>query len=167
MKKVHIKRAVIVLLFMMPLYMASQEKLKGNKIVVTENREISPFEKIIIKDKIDVEIIQGNETFVKVETDENIQFAVLTEVKGNTLTISLSHKITRRKLLKVYISVNDLINEISTSDRADITSNGILNFDRLTINAAGDSEITMNVKCSHFTLNNLESANLNLSVNTD
>ena len=45
--------------------------------------------------------------------------------------------------------------------------NGILNFDRLTINAAGDSEITMNVKCSHFTLNNLESANLNLSVNTD
>mgnify|MGYP000854442215 FL=1 len=49
MKKVHIKRAVIVLLFMMPLYMASQEKLKGNKIVVTENREISPFEKIIIK----------------------------------------------------------------------------------------------------------------------
>jgi hypothetical protein len=167
MKKVHIKRAVIVLLFMMPLYMASQEKLKGNKIVVTENREISPFEKIVIKDKIDVEIIQGNETFVKVETDENIQFAVLTEVKGNTLTISLSHKITRRKLLKVYISVNDLINEISTSDRADITSNGILNFDRLTINAAGDSEITMNVKCSQFTLNNLESANLNLSVNTD
>jgi len=167
MKKSHTKTTVLVILFMIPLFMSAQDKLKGNKIVITENREISPFEKIVIKDKIEVEIIQGNETFVKVETDENIQFAVLTEVKGNTLTISLSNKIIKRKLLKVYIGINNRINEISTSDKVDITSNGILNLDHLILNAGGDSKITMNIKCSHFTLNNLESANLNLSVNTD
>jgi len=151
----------------MPLFMSAQDKLKGNKIVIVENRELSNFDKIEIKDKIEVEIIQGAEVSVKVETDENLQFAVLTEVKENVLTISLSNKIIRRKSLKVYITIDALIDEISTSDKAEVSSNGTLTLDLFTLNAGGDSKIKMDVKCSHFTLNNNESANLNLNINTE
>ena len=148
-------RITFLLLFVIiPLHLSGQEKLKGNKIVVTEDRNISDFNKIDIKDKIEVIINQGNNKSVLVETDENIQFAVLTEVKDNTLYIQLSKKIIKKKTLKVYVSVDDFINEISTNGYANVRSDGTLNLDQITINASGDSKISMDIKCSNFTLLN-------------
>jgi len=159
--------AILFLLIIMPINISAQDKLKGNKIVVTEDRNISDFNRIEINDNIDVIIKHSSDNSVSVETDENLQFAVFTEVKGEVLTIKLSKKIIKKKVLKVYISIDDFIDEINTYDRAEIRSDGALKFDQIIINAEGDSRINMDINCARFSLKNNESANVNLTVNTD
>jgi hypothetical protein len=159
--------AILLLFIILPLNISGQEKLKGNKIVVTEDRNISDFNKIEINDNIDVIITQRSDKSVSVETDENLQFAVLTEVKGEVLTIKLSKKIIKKKVLKVYISIDDFIDEINTYNRADVRSDGTLNLDQIVINAEDDSKVVMDIKCALFSLKNNESANVNLTVKAD
>ena len=159
---------VILLLFIIiPLNICAQEKLKGNRIVVTEGRNISDFNKIEISDNIDVIITHASDKSVSVETDENLQFAVFTEVKDEVLTIKLSKKIIKKKVLKIYISIDDFIDEINIYDRAEVRSDGTLNLDQIVINAEGDSKVVMDIKSAVFSLNNNESANVNLTVNAD
>jgi hypothetical protein len=156
---------MICLLSLNAIY--SQNKLRGNKIVVSEDRGISEFSAIEVKDKIEVVLVQGGNQSVTVETDENLQFAVETDVVGGTLVIKLSKRIIKKKALTVFITIDENIKEITAKDRADVKGDGPFHFETLTINAEGDSKITMDIKSEEFTLNNNESANVNLTVNTN
>lgn len=147
--------------------LVAQKKLKGNKIVITEDRGISNFNAVEVKGKIEVILTQGNDQSVTVETDENLQFAIVTEVRNNTLIVNLSKKISKKKALNVYITIDEFVNRITTKDKAKITSDGLFNFNDLTIDAEGNSKITMDIKSEQFTLNNNESANVNFTINTE
>ncbi len=147
--------------------LVAQKKLKGNKIVITEDRGISNFNAVEVKGKIEVILTQGNDQSVTVETDENLQFAIVTEVRDNTLIINLSKKISKKKALNIYITIDEFVNRITTKDKAKITSDGLFNFNDLTIDAEGNSKITMDIKSEQFTLNNNESANVNFTINTE
>ena len=156
---------MICLLSLNAIY--SQNKLRGNKIVVSEDRGISEFSAIEVKDKIEVVLVQGGNQSVTVETDENLQLAVVTDVVSGTLVIKLSKRIIKKKALTVFITIDENIKEITAKDRADVKGDGPFHFETLTINAEGDSKITMDIKSEEFTLNNNESANVNLTVNTN
>jgi len=164
-----IKSNVALLLILLLLSLNSvlgQEKLKGNKIVISDTRDISDFSSIEVNGKIDVILNRGNTQSVKVETDENLQFAIITEINDNNLSIYVLKRIIKKKVLKVYITIDESITEITTKGKANITADGLFNFNNLTINAEGDSKISMDVKTEQFILNN-ENANVSFSLNTD
>ncbi|MCB0486582.1 MAG: DUF2807 domain-containing protein, partial [Flavobacteriaceae bacterium] len=153
-----------IVAFLLVLTVSAQEKLKGNRIVATENRGNFDFEKIEIGDGVDVLISQGDETTVSVEADENLMNAIITEATNNTLFIKLSEEIRSKKELKVLVTANSLLSQITIKDKSDITSNSTLFLDSFTLNAEGDSKVSLNLDVIHFYLNNNESANVNLSV---
>jgi len=156
---------ILTVLSLNTLY--SQEKLKGNKIVISDTRDISGFNSIEIRGKIDVILIRGNNQSVKVETDENLQFAIITEVNDEKLNISILKRIIKKKVLKIYITIDESISEITTKDKVNISADDNFNFNNLTINAQGDSKISLDVKTTQFILNNNESANVNLTINAE
>ena len=158
---------ILIVLVTIPLNLSAQDKLKGNKIVTTENRYIDNFNKIEVNDKLDVILTQGMEQSVTVEADENLHVAILTEVRDSTLIISLTKRIVRKKALKVYVVIDNYIDEIISNDKADIKSTSTLKFNQLTITAEDDSKLTLDVHASKFILNNNESANVKLTVNAD
>jgi len=158
---------VLVTMVLMPFNVSAQDKLKGNKIVTTENRYIDAFSKIETHDKIEVIITQGMEQSVTVEADENLHVAVYTEVRDSTLIIDLTKRITRKKELRVLVTIDQYIDEIITKDKSEITSSGTLKFDHLTINAEDGSKLTLDFQASKLVLNNTESANAKLTVNAD
>ncbi|RPD94614.1 DUF2807 domain-containing protein [Aureibaculum marinum] len=159
--------AILVIMVLSPINLLAQDKLKGNKIVTTENRYVDEFSKIETNDKIEVVITQGMEQSVTVETDENLHIAVFTEVRDSTLIIDLTKRIVRKKELRVLITIDQFINEITTKDKSEIISSGTLKFDHLTINAEDDSKMTLDFQASKLVLNNNESANIKLTVNAD
>lgn len=167
MKAIHMKKVLFLFFIFTSINLIGQEKLKGDKIVVTEDRNISEFTKIEIRDDIDVILKQGTDQSVTVETDENLQSAVLTDVSNNTLIIDLSNKIIRKKTLLVYVTVNQNIDEIITKDKAKLITSGSLTFNAITINAEGDSKIIMDLKTTDFNLNNNESGSLTFNVNSE
>ncbi|MDY7394800.1 DUF2807 domain-containing protein [Aureibaculum sp. 2210JD6-5] len=158
---------VIVTMVFMSFSLSAQDKLKGNKIVTSENRYIEGFSKIETHDKIEVIVTQGMEQSVTVEADENLHVAVFTEVRDSTLIIDLTKRITRKKELRVLVTIDQYINEIITKDKSEITSSGTLKFDHLTINAEDDSKLTLDFQASKLVLNNNESANAKLTVSAD
>jgi hypothetical protein len=166
--KINTKSALFLFLLLTSVTtLVAQKKLKGNKIVITENRDIFEFTKIELRDNIDVILTQGNDQSVVVETDENLQFAVITEIKNGTLEVYLFKKIIKKKALNIYISIDESIDEITTKGKVDVSGEGVFNFNSLTINTEGNSKIVMDIKSEKFMLNNNESANVNLTVNTE
>ncbi|HBK70260.1 MAG TPA: hypothetical protein DDZ39_01155 [Flavobacteriaceae bacterium] len=157
----------LITLVSIPLNLSAQDKLKGNKIVTTEDRYIDNFNKIEVNDKIDIILTQGMEQSVTIEADENLHVAILTEVRDSTLIISLTKRIVRKKALKIYVVIDNYIDEITSNDKSDISSSGTLKFNQLTINAKDDSKLTLDIHASKFVLNNNESANVKLTVNAD
>lgn len=156
---------VLLLFTLLPLALAAQDKLKGNRNVVTEDRFVTGFSKIAIYDKIDIEIMQGMNQSVKVEADDNLHNAVYTELKDSVLEVRLTKRITRKKELKIHITIDNFIDEISTYDKSDTESVGTLKFDKLVLNAMGDSKLKLDINSNNLIFNNPESANANLTVN--
>ena len=142
----------------------SQEKLKGNKDVTTEDRTISDFNKLEVIDDIDVFLTYNELQAVSVETDANLQEAVITEVNNGTLVIKLSDKIVRKKELAVHIKVNKKIKEINSYNGAKIMSKNSLSIDSLSLNTFDNSKLDLKLNSDIVKINSKKSSDLKLEI---
>ena len=142
----------------------SQEKLKGNKEVTTEDRTISDFNKLEVIDNVAVFLTYNEMQSVSVETDSNLQQAVITEVNDGTLVIKLSDKIVRKKELMVHIKVNRKLKEINSYKSAKIMSKNSLAIDSLTINSFDNSDIDLKLNSKIVQINSKKSSDLKLGI---
>ena len=100
--------AVIAALFS-NLVFANSEKVKGNGNVTLQSKTVNSFNKIATGGSIDIAISQGNQEGVTIETDENLQQYIITEVKDNTLSIHVKDNISLTSTkLKVKIDCKKL-----------------------------------------------------------
>jgi hypothetical protein len=142
----------------------SQEKLKGNKVVITEDRNISDFTKIEVIDDIEVLLVYNEKQSVSVEADSNLQPVILTSVKNDVLTIRTDQVIGRSKGLTVHLKVNKNITEISTYNEAYVGSNNSIVLDSLTINAFDSSEINLKLNTKSILVNGKGTSKLNFEI---
>lgn len=142
----------------------SQSKLKGNKIVTTQTREVSNFQIIEISADVDVYLFQGNYNAVNVETDENLQNSVRVQVDNNTLRISLSDKISRSKSMKISVTVTDSLHTITAYKNSNIYADSRLILRKLTINANENSDFKVKVDADDLFINGVKNTDLNLDV---
>ena len=120
---------------------------KGNGNVVTTERQVSGFSKIVISCSADVILKQGNSVQVKVRTDENLQDMIETKVKGGELEIDIDGSIRNYEALEVFITVDNL-SEITINGSGDIESeNKIKGMDfEIGVNGSGDVDVDLDVK---------------------
>jgi len=98
-------------------------KIKGSGIV--ELKEVSitePFNAITIDGDIEVELTQGNENGYSIETDDNLMEVAQFGVADSTLTVSMTHRITRKKKFNVLIKTSDLA-RVELNNGAQLESN--------------------------------------------
>jgi hypothetical protein len=160
---------VVIIIFLTTTTIISQGKLKGNKIITSENRAISDFTKIEVIDDLNVILVYNDDQSVTVEADSNLQSTILTSVKNGILTIRTEEVIGRSKLLNVHLKINKNITEINTYNHATVNSNNSLIIDNLTINAYDSSEINLKLNTKDITIIGKSSSKLNfeiLSTNT-
>jgi len=165
MKNSH-KIALFITLFTITL-MGAQEKLKGNKEVTIENRGISEFSRLEVIDNIDVFLVYGETQSVSVETDSNLQDAVITELNNGTLSVKISNKITKNKELAIHIKVNKDLKEINSYNNVKIKSNNSLLIDSLTINAFDNSDINLKLTSKTVNINSKKNSDLKLQILSD
>ena len=101
MKKVIYSLSFFLLFSLTTIF--AQEKLKGNKEVTTEIRNISDFSKIEVIDNVEVLLVYNPNQSIEIETDSNLHEAILTELNNDVLTIKTSDKITRKKKLLITV----------------------------------------------------------------
>lgn len=160
---------VVIIIFLSMPHVISQEKLKGNRILTSENRAISDFTKIEVIDDLNVTLIYSDDQSVTVETDSNLQSTILTTVKDGVLSIRTEEVIGRNKALNIHLKVNKNITEINTYNHATVHSNNALIIDDLSINAFDSSELNLKLNCQDITIIGKSVTKLNfeiLSTNT-
>ncbi len=155
---------IVLCLFLLSTSLIAQDKLKGNKEVTSENKNISDFTKIEIIDNVDVLLVYNKSQSVTVETDSNLQNAILTEVKDGILTVRTNSRIIRKKKLIIHIKVNEGIEEIFAYNNANVKSKNLLVIDSITINAFDNSDFDLKLNSKIATVNSKKTSNLKLEI---
>jgi hypothetical protein len=105
---------LIVAIFTVSACNARLSVIQGSGNVITEERQVTNFDRIALEGSGDVIVTQGGSESLTVETDDNVMEYVKTEVEGGTLTIGLVSglrtgvNIQSTTRLIFYVGVDDL-----------------------------------------------------------
>ena len=162
-------KKIILVLFVSLFFLqyGTAQKLKGNKVVTLENREVGAFHSILVKGKIDVFVTPNAKGVVSVETDENLHDAVKTEVVDGVLEIYIAQKITRKKLLEISIGITDSIQQIELRDRASVVGMAEIQANSLSLVVSDNATIEMTLNTESLTVLGHDRAKLNLIVTNE
>lgn len=158
---------IVLIIFLISLSVSAQGKLKGNKEVTSQNRDISEFTKIEVIDNVDVFLVYNENQSVIVESDSNLQSSILTEVINGTLTIKTNSKIVRKKKLNIHIKVNRDLKEIYAYNNVKVISENSLIIDSLTVNAFDNSDFDLKLNSKLVYINGKRTSNYKLAVLCD
>ncbi|MEI7895683.1 MAG: head GIN domain-containing protein [bacterium] len=116
----------------------------GNGNIQKETRKLSGFEALEVSGAFDIILKQGATEEVIVEADNNLLPLIRTEVVGGTLTIETRKPINHVTVMKVYVTLKDL-KRVDVSGAVDITTDGRITTDELSIDASGASDSQLNL----------------------
>jgi len=138
--------------------------IHGNGKVVKEERTVTGFDEVSVSTGIELILNQDSFEKVVVETDENIQKILKTEVVGNKLKIYLEEGVNHARELKVHVTVKQL-KAVSASAGSEVRTAGNINSESLKIHSSSGSEVRMEVKCTSLMLDSSSGSELTVSGN--
>ena len=129
-------------------------KVKGSGTVTMEQREVSPFDKIVVCGVFTVYLSQGETESVEVEIDDNLQQYVEVRNEGHKLVLDVKNHINFVKTTKnnVYISLKN-IDLLDVSGVCKLQASGSLNCDQLTFKVSGVANGELELYCNKLNVN--------------
>jgi hypothetical protein len=162
------KKFLMLLLLFITIASFGQTKLKGNKVVSIQDRDVEYFNKIVVKDNIKVLLFGGSEVEVNVETDENLQEAVITEVSNGVLEIYISQPIATSKALNIYVKVQeDADLTIETRDKSKVSSDTEIRLEWVVLNSFDKSNQNLNIKTKKSEIIAVNNSEIELNLNSE
>ncbi len=142
------------------------QTIRGNNNIVTKERDVSGFSGITISGVFDVYISQGDKEELKIETDDNIQQYIISDVRKGILNIQITGNIKRLKTLNVYITIKEL-NSLIILGANNVTVSSAITTDNLEIYLSGESNLTLNVLAKKMECDITDAGIANISGNAD
>lgn len=143
-------------------------KITGNGKLITENRNLSDYDKIGVAGSFDVILIKGKEGAISINADENLMEYIETEVKDGHLKIQPKKGYQLKSTKTILITVSfKTINAISLAGSGNVSSVDLLNATDLNLNLAGSGGFNLPVSTKNLTSHIAGSGNIKLSGNTD
>jgi len=136
--------ALFLLLLIVPSLFA---QVRGNGNVEKQERNVGDFTGIEVRSGIDLIVKQGDQPNVIIETDENLQEYIITEVESGILKIYVQKntRINKSSAMDAHVTVNQL-NRIKVSGGGDVQSKGMINSDDIGIAISGGGDLQFDLK---------------------
>jgi len=130
--------------------------------IISEEREVSSFNKISLQSFGDLIINQGDQESLRIEAGEKAMENIITKVENNTLVIGqkpgVSWGISEKR--KFYVNVKE-VNEVEISGSGSVQSSSIKTDDlTLLISGSGDANLNLDVKALKSTISGSGAFNL-------
>lgn len=154
----------LILSLNISVYGQKKDKIKGNRNVTSQQTPINSFNKIVVGEDFYVDIIEGQQASVFVETDDNLHDIIQFTVADSVLTFTTTKKITTRKKLSIKVVYTNTLSEIETVDNGEISSLTSINLDNVVVKSSGASRAFLNVKSQTFDFSSKERARVKLNV---
>lgn len=124
------------------------KKISGNGNMVSDSRNTSDYDNILLVGSLDVELISGKEGTLKVEAESNLQEYIITEVRDGKLKISVKEGVSldpsRNMNIKITVPV-ETISELSLTGSGDLYNSGVLKASNLKLNVVGSGDMVLNL----------------------
>jgi Putative auto-transporter adhesin, head GIN domain len=160
-----LKSIVILAALIFTIGIANAQDKKGNKNVIKQKRELSGFTAINVGGVFDLQITQGDDFSVCVETDENIQENILTKVVDNVLLLNTKN-LKKFTELNVYVTLPAL-ERIEAHGSCDVYSKGMINVEQIEIGTSGASDLDMELNAKKVYVKTSGASDVNLSGQTE
>lgn len=136
--------ALLILLLVVPSLFA---QVRGNGNVETQERSVGDFTGIEVRSGIDLIVKQGDQPNVVIETDENLQEYIITEVESGILKIYVQKnaRIFKSSAMDAHVTVNQL-SKLRVSGGGDVQSQGQINADDIGIAISGGGDLQFDLK---------------------
>ena len=161
------KKVLVVFAMFMMMTAGFAQKLKGSRIVTTEQREIGDFENIEVENNIEVFLTSGENSEIEIDADDNLHKAITIDLNQGTLRIGLNQEVTGAKKLSVKVTYTSNLKMIIVKEAARITGLTDINLDNLTIKSFGNSKIYSNIRAKVFTLMANDKSHIEMNLNSD
>ena len=112
--------------------------------ITLQERNVAPFTGIQVGGAFTIILSQGDPQVVKVETDENLQSHVITEVNNGELRIT-GKSMNNPGKLNVYVTVKQL-HSLNVSGAASVKGENKLTSDHLSIETSGAAKATLEIE---------------------
>ena len=163
------KYTLLFLLFVLTTVAFGQkkDKIKGSKIVTTEQRKIGDFESLTVEDNIEVYLERGERAELKIEADENLHDIIALDESDNSLRIYTSKQATTYKKLIVRITYTSDLKSITSKNETTVTAIQEVLLDDFTLKANDASKLFMNVNASKFVLQSNDKSKTELNIKSE
>lgn len=145
-------------------YAQKKEKIKGNKNVTVQETKVSSFNKIVVNDKFKIDIIEGSEAKIFIETDENLHDIIQFSVADSVLSFNTTKRITSSKKMNIKVTYSNTLKHIETLDDGEISSLTSINLPEVTLTNTGNSKAFLNIKTEKFKHINSDKARVKLNL---
>jgi uncharacterized protein YxeA len=167
MKSMRILTTVIAILTISACTHAQFRKtVRGNGDVVKKDRTAENFTGISVSTGIDVYLKQGDNESITVETDENLQEYILTEVRGNVLHVFTEVNIRDAERKRVYVTMKD-VTSVKTSSAGDVLGESPIRCERLQLSASSAGNIKLEVSAKDISADISSSGDITINGDTD
>jgi hypothetical protein len=156
---------VIGLLLISQLFISCFYGIRGNGKIIKSEREVRNFHSIKISTGLDLILTQDTLEKVMVETDENLQKVIKTEVSDGVLRIYSTEPIFNASKSRIYVTVRNLT-EVEASSGSDVNGTTMLNLQDLKVVASSGADIKLNLSCSKLEADNSSGSDISLSGKT-
>jgi len=131
-----------------------------------KKEKINSFNRIVVGEKFKIDLIEGSEASVFVETDDNLHDVINFNVSDSTLYFDTSKRITSSKEMSIKVTFTKTLKQIETKENGEVSSLTSINLDNVVLVHSGTSKAFLNIKTSKFKLINSDRAKLKLNVTT-
>ena len=158
---------VFLTLFLTTSYAQKKEKIKGDRNVTSKETVISDFNRIVVGEKFQIDLIEGTQPTVFVEADDNLHDVINFNVADSTLTFSTSKRITTSKKMRIKVTYTKSLRQIETNENGEVSSLTSINLDDIVLVNSGSSKAYLNIKTTKFKFINSDKARVKLNVTAD
>ena len=137
---------LVLLFFAVPVLFG---QVRGNGNVEKQERTVGSFSGVSVRSGIDLIIKQGDRSAVVIETDENLQQYVVTEVESGILNIYIKQntRIMKRSAMDAYVTV-DQLDRLKVSGGGDVQSQGQISTDDIDMAVSGGGDLQFDLKAN-------------------
>ncbi|WP_459211792.1 GIN domain-containing protein [Aquimarina rhabdastrellae] len=134
------------ILFITSGFSQKKLKVKGNKIVVSEQHAVNAFTTLDVSDNFEVILSESIDPMLEIEADSNLHEFISFEVKDSIFSITTTRDIRRSKKLTLKIKYPETLRNLIIRDKANIKAIGPIAIPNLAIEANDYSKIFATVE---------------------
>ncbi|WP_219008348.1 GIN domain-containing protein [Aquimarina litoralis] len=157
----------VLFIFSLGSLQAQKEKIKGNKIVVTEQKFVDAYHTIQLYDNFEVSIQEDSDNLISIEADSNLQEIINISVNDSILTIKSDKRIKRSKALHIKIGYAQELKKIISYNKVQLKSTSLINAPEIRIESNDDTEVFLSIEADKATSISNGDSNVELHINAN